>query len=82
MMFDLVRWVIIWQAIKAQKLQDDNIKLLSKSFLEMTTLLKACQNLPQLDEADNVLTDIGITGIQVATLIDAYSRGGTNVLSQ
>jgi hypothetical protein len=48
----------------------------------MTTLLKACQNLSQLDKTDNILTNIGLTGIQVATLIDAYSRRGGNVLSQ
>jgi hypothetical protein len=60
--------------VQQQLVQDDSLRDLAESLREMVSVASACPDLRNVKGAANVIEDIGHAAMQVASLIDEYTK--------
>jgi hypothetical protein len=60
--------------VQQQLVQDDSLRDLAESLREMVSVASACPDLRNVEGTTNVIEDIGHTSMQVASLIDEYTK--------
>jgi hypothetical protein len=70
--------------MQQQMLQDEAVLDLAESLREMVGVANECPDLPVISGTSNILEEIGRTALQVASLIDEYTKlpflGGLNAI--
>ncbi|THH13086.1 hypothetical protein EW146_g7087 [Bondarzewia mesenterica] len=61
-------------AMKAQGLQDDAVRVLAESLYEMLGAAKECPDLTAISGTENVIEEIGRASLEVASVIDEYTK--------
>ncbi|KAF8955178.1 hypothetical protein BDZ97DRAFT_1710146 [Flammula alnicola] len=64
----------VYEAVQATDIQDDSIRELADTLREMLGAANAVPDLPVIAETTNILEEIGRQSLQIASLIDEYTK--------
>ena len=65
---------LVYQTVKQQMSQDDDVHTLAESLYEMMGVAAHCVDLSRIDGTTDVVAEIGTVSLEVASLIDEYIR--------